>query len=478
MLRRLVPDHQAVQNPPEEETERVEPTSIRWRLASFTALVVSVVIGIASLVTYWSVSRVLHRNVDVRLDAKADSFAQTWEALGSTEDLEEEVELFKAYNPSIRISVQPSDGSFAFGDTIAAGGNFQNVSGPVSVSARTVGDERILTKKFPEGEVISLAQDMSEVQDLIANLGGLLIAITVVGVLLSMVAGIMVSTSGLRPLRALRTVINEITATQQLRPIPVVGDDEIADLTRSFNSMLASVRESQESQRRLVADASHELKTPLTSMRTNIELLLMAHRAEEQDSSRKLSKKDREDLERDVIAQMDEVTELVEDMLALAREESGDTPEFERIDLQELLEATLERAERRSVAADLKVYSEQVFIYGDAKSLDRAAMNLLDNAVKWSPECGVIEVDLRAVKGGAEFSVRDQGPGIPPNEQDLIFERFYRSVETRSQPGSGLGLSIVKQIVDRHGGTIQVRQPVDGGTRMVIFLTEGTDPSS
>ncbi|MCH9708399.1 MAG: HAMP domain-containing histidine kinase, partial [Actinomycetia bacterium] len=250
-----------------------------------------------------------------------------------------------------------------------------------------------------------------------------------------------------------------VARTDDLRPIPVHGSDELARLTEAFNMMLRALAESRERQARLVTDAGHELRTPLTSLRTNVELLM----ASMAPGAPRLPEEEMSGLRADVIAQIEELSTLVGDLVDLTREEAGGVI-HETVELAEVIDRSLERVRRRrnDIEFDLSVTPWQV--YGDGAGLARAVLNLLDNAAKWSPPDGRVEVRLAPVDAiHAELVVSDYGPGIPSQERGLVFERFFRSTAARAMPGSGLGLAIVKQVVLKHGGTLQVRETVPGG---------------
>jgi two-component system sensor histidine kinase MprB len=200
------------------------------------------------------------------------------------------------------------------------------------------------------------------------------------GVLLAAAAGTAVAQGGLRPVQRLTEATERIARTGDLQPIAISGDDELARLTGSFNSMLAALAESQERQRRLVADAGHELRTPLTSLRTNLELLAASDRPD----APSLSEQDRKEISGDVRAQVEELSTLVGDIVELARE---DAPQVvhEPVELADVVERALARAARRAPGVHFEVDLVPWSLLGDANALERAVLNLLDNAVKWSP---------------------------------------------------------------------------------------------
>jgi two-component system sensor histidine kinase MprB len=170
------------------------------------------------------------------------------------------------------------------------------------------------------------------------------------------------------------------------------------------------------------------------------------------------------DLRLDVIAQIEELSTLVGDLVDLTRDDAGSTVIHEPVDMSEVLDRCLERVRRRRNDIQFDVQSVPWQVYGDASALSRAVLNLLDNAAKWSPAGGQVGVRLTQVDSWhAELVVADHGPGIPPEERLLVFERFFRSTSARALPGSGLGLAIVKQVVLKHGGVLRVEDTVPGG---------------
>jgi two-component system sensor histidine kinase MprB len=275
-----------------------------------------------------------------------------------------------------------------------------------------------------------------------------------------------VASAGLRPVQRLTSATERVARTGDLRPIPVTGDDELARLTESFNTMLAALTESMERQRRLVADAGHELRTPLTSLRTNLDLLV----ASGQPGAPELSAQDQADIYVDVRAQIAELSTLVGDLVELARD---DAPQVvhEPVEMVEVVERALDRARRRATNLDFEVTLQPWSLLGDSNALERAVLNLLDNAAKWSPPGGTVRVESRVDPDGLlTLTVADQGPGIADSDLPHVFERFYRSTEARTLPGSGLGLAIVRQVAERHGGTAHAAHRPEGGALMSFRL--------
>ncbi len=242
---------------------------------------------------------------------------------------------------------------------------------------------------------------------------------------------------------------------------PVRGTDELARLATSFNTMLSALGAVRERERRLIADAGHELRTPLTSMRTNLDLLAQSDASTD---GHHLSLEDRSAMISDVRAQIEELTVLIGDLVELSR----DTPVEQRVpvDLAEIVSRSVERVQRRAPGVRFAVEAAPWPMIGDPQLLERAVTNLLDNAAKWSPERGTVAVSLHE----GVLSVADQGPGVATRDLPHVFDRFYRSEEARSKPGSGLGLSIVAQAAARHGGSVTATRAPSGGAEFLLRL--------
>jgi two-component system sensor histidine kinase MprB len=275
-------------------------------------------------------------------------------------------------------------------------------------------------------------------------------------VVLAAAAGFLVARSALKPVRRLTKAAEYVAATDDLSvQLPVDGADELSRLGRAFNRMTKSLAGSRERQQRLIADAGHELRTPLTSLRTNVDLLLRSRR-----TGRALPPGREESMLESVDQQLHELSGLVIDLLELSRNVEGGMRRTMRVALHESVGRAVERAKLRGPGLEFDVEIDPWFVQGDPTGLDRAVVNLLDNAVKFSPAGG--KVTVRLSKG--EYTVRDQGPGIDPADLPRVFERFYRSDSARQLPGSGLGLAIVAQVAEETGGSIKLEPAIGGGT--------------
>lgn len=436
--------------------------SLRWRVAMLTASMVAIAVGVMTVLAYWSVSVTLTNNVDTDLQAKASAMLSQTADPTFFNNVKNEVEYFRAYNADTRISIRLPGWNFTAGDDLP----LIPLSDGESTAVATVSGERVFRATNEAGATVILSRDMSDTQNLIITLGLALLTFGGIGILLSIITGIVVASAGLRPLVRLQSAVDAVTRTQKLTPIPVVGNDELALLTVSFNQMLAALDQSRQRQAQLVADAGHELKTPLTSMRTNIELLMLMQKP----GAVKISPNEMQALEHDVMAQMEELSTLIGDLVDLAREDAPER-ELEETDLTEVAQTALERVRRRRPDVEFRLTTTPWFMWGDSHSIGRAILNLMDNAAKWSPADGVVRIEMTKLSADkVQMTISDSGPGIPVEDREKVFERFYRSIQARSMPGSGLGLAIVHQVVERHGGTITAEESDDGGAMFRLIL--------
>jgi two-component system, OmpR family, sensor histidine kinase MprB len=215
--------------------------------------------------------------------------------------------------------------------------------------------------------------------------------------------------------------------------------------------MVSALAGSREQQKRLITDASHEMRTPLTSLRTNIELM---------EHFERLGPSDRHDILAAVQVDAGELTHLLTELVELATDQTSNNEEPEPLRLADLATDVIARASRRSGRQiALHATDPDLVVSGRPAMLERAISNLVENAVKYSPTGTPIDVNI----DGGQLAVRDHGPGIPVEDQPFVFDRFYRATITRTEPGSGLGLAIVKQIVERHRGRVWAQNHPDGG---------------
>ena len=331
--------------------------------------------------------------------------------------------------------------------TLARSGNGTYFS-DMTVSGNHI---RVLVTGIGSAGALAVALPLNDVDHTLSSQLRLLIAIAAAGIALAALLGVLVARTALAPIerftRRTEAIADRPERTEQR--LEVEGRDEIARLARTFNRTLDELERSVAAQRQLVADASHELRTPIATIRANLQLM--------RDEDR-LSQEDRDALRADVIEELDELTALVGDIVELARGaaptgEPGDVP------LDAIVSEALQRLRRRAPALQVRVQLEPTLVRGEEDRIARAVTNLLDNARKWSASDGVVEVELR----DGVLTVRDHGPGFHAEDLPYVFDRFHRAKDARSKPGSGLGLAIVRETAEAHGGFVQAANAPGGG---------------
>jgi two-component system sensor histidine kinase MprB len=315
---------------------------------------------------------------------------------------------------------------------------------------------RVLTVGRGPNGAMQITRPLTEVDRALRQLLWILLAVGGVGILVAALLGGIVARAALAPVSRFTRRTEALTANPDLsQRLEIEGQDELARLARSFNATLDALERSAEAQRHLVADASHELRTPIASLRANIQVL--------QDADR-LPEEERASLRADIIAELDELTALVGDVVELARgAKPSDVVDDVRID--QIVHQLVERAERR--AGDAVVFRatlEPTVVSGEPERISRAISNVIGNAHKWSPPGGLIEIDL---KDGA-LAVRDHGAGFVEDDLPHVFDRFYRAEGARGMPGSGLGLAIVRQAAEAHGGRVTAANAAGGGALVTV----------
>lgn len=459
--------------------------SLRWKLAIALAGLAGVIGALAATGSYLTASRELHRSIDDALLAQVDGLAgrngdrddPRRPALGTGCVAGPELRfLVTAQHVDADGQVDACEGlptiSLDDGDLeLAAGESTGDLLTPARGSAYRLRDDtvdgepvRVITATLPRSGAVMLARSTSEADEVLDNLRTRLAVIGLAGIALAAAAGVLLALRIVRPIRRLTDAAHHVAETRDLTvAVPAGGADEIGSLATSFTSMMTSLSQSLDQQQRLITDASHELRTPLTSLRTNLELLQRADRP----GSPGLSTDDRAAVLDDLRFEADELTMLVTELVELATDRAAADAPTEPVDLAEVCRSVADRAERRT-GRTVVVHVEGAgphAVAGRAQLLERAVSNLVDNAVKYSPPPGPVEVTVAADAAAAIVSVRvrDHGTGIAEADLPRVFDRFYRATTARTQPGSGLGLAIVAQAATGHGGTVVAGNDPAGG---------------
>jgi two-component system, OmpR family, sensor histidine kinase MprB len=320
---------------------------------------------------------------------------------------------------------------------------------------------RVYVVNVGHGTALEAGRSLSEVNATLRELLVVSAVVCIAGVILAAVIGRLVAAAALHPVRHLSAAVRAVADTGELsHHVDVVGRDEFSQVASGFNGMLDALSESLAQQRQLVADASHVLRTPLATVRTNVEVL---RRSDELDVS------DRAQLIRDTVAQVAELTRLVNNMIELARgrEEKG---AFGLLRLDQLAASVVDEARRNYPSVDFELAAVPSTVWGSPDRLSRAVSNLVDNAAKWTRPPAPVEIIVE----NRSVTVRDHGPGVGASDVPHIFDRFYRSLSASGVPGSGLGLAIAKQTAEAHGGTIVVQAADGGGAEFILQFPNRT----
>jgi two-component system sensor histidine kinase MprB len=445
--------------------------SFRARLGTFIALAVGLTVALAALASYFVVRHQLLAQIDRSLQTDVTS-AKSVSAGGVIDPnlaarfLEHNGGFLQVITTSGIESSSLRD-SFGVPPTHAQEAIAGTGSGNRFDTMRFQGaDYRVLTEGAttltspPQTVALQIARPMGDIDHTLSTLGVILWFVTLGGIALAVGLGYLIGRQTLKPVAALTEAAEYVAATQDLSSsIEVETEDELGRLARSFNSMLIALAASRAQQVQLISDAGHELRTPLTSLRTNIEVLMRMP---------DLPAAERREMFTDVEAQLQELTNLVGDLVDLARHEERDTEPIE-VRLDSIVQNAVDRARRRAPSISFETHLTAGSVRAQPSLLERAVMNVLDNAAKWSPPGSLVEVWLQR---GAIWTldVHDHGPGISADDLPHVFERFYRADSARSMPGSGLGLAIVRHVIANNGGTVSASVPPEGGTVIHIEL--------
>jgi two-component system sensor histidine kinase MprB len=459
---------------------RVSRISFRTRLGILVAAAVGVTVALACLASYLAVSHQLLSQVDSSLESDVQSAAGLSSRCGFNgcqlngnavqqflnknggsffQVVDGQQQVVYSTESSSTIPVNPAQAAVASSSrydiqTVSYNGQKYRVitQGGLATGADQFGN--------PVPLAIQIFRPLTDIEHTLTDLRLILWLVTIVGVAIAVGLGYLIGKATMRPVARLTAAAEHVAATQDLdSSIEEQGDDELARLARSFNAMLAALATSRQQQRQLISDAGHELRTPLTSLRTNIEVLMRV---------RDLPESDRNELMTDINAQLEELTTLIGDVVDVAREDErhADPIEFR---LDNVVDHAIDRARRRAPSVSFEARLTAGSVRGNPALLERAVLNVLDNAAKWSPPDGTVTVWLQRLDRWT-LDIRDQGPGIAAGDLPHVFERFYRAESARSMSGSGLGLAIVRKVITDHGGSVTASCPPGGGTLIHIEL--------
>ena len=443
--------------------------SFRLRVTVLAAAAVAIAVVGAAVLMYVVLQQQLRMQIDQSLEAASLNARESGPRQGrprvfpplgdrnvSTGRADVVAQSIDASGKVIRADLEQADPSLA---TAVARQIAATQAGEAFFDATTADGSHVRVYAVPigAGAALEVTRSLEDMDAVLNETRNRLILVALAGVLIASGLGMLVARAALAPVERLTTVIEEVAKTRDLsRRVAATGHDELSRLAASFNAMLMALEVSLRQQRQLVADASHELRTPLTSLRTNLEMLA---RGQPTDLA------ERNFVMRDLVAQMERMSTLVADLIDLARDEEAELP-IEDVRLDEVVEDALTGVRGRYPKVLFTVSSRPTTIHGVRSRISRAVTNLLDNAGKWSPAGGIVEV---AVAEG-EVSVRDHGPGVAPEDAPHVFDRFWRASNARHLPGSGLGLSIVKDVAEKQGGSVTLESAQGGGARFRLRL--------
>lgn len=447
---------------------RLRAMSLRTRIAALTAGAVAVAVLVVALGAWILVQRELRSQVDeglerrvlagrtrtggfiqdVGVEPSGPNFGDVFGYDNALQLITSEGDILLSAPTGRRLPVRPRD------EQVAAGTRLGYLHDEYVAGVHL----RVITAQIAPGQAVQMARALTEMDGTLRGFALVLLTLAALGVAGAAGAGLLVARRAVAPVQRLTGAAEHVALTKELSArIEEDREDELGRLARAFNEMLRALEESREQQRRLVADASHELRTPLTSLRTNIAVL---SRVSDMDPS------ERDRLLADVDSELSELSTLVAELVDLATEQRDEETE-DAVDLRldEVVASAVERTQRRT-DQQLVLTASQAPVIGRPLALERAVSNLLDNAAKWGPPDGQIDVAV-SLNGSeppmARVEVSDRGPGIAKEDRARVFDRFYRALSARSMPGSGLGLSIVKHVVDQHGGRVWANERPGGG---------------
>ncbi len=460
--------------------------SLRSRIALVVAAVVTVVVAAVGVRVYSAAESELVEEIDIELEGRASGFIGLLGRGGQADEFTranlrgiDPTETVRPAGPGPRSIFEQSVVRDTFARVIDADGetlvsvgaafetdltidDFPEPRAKPVIADGTIDGERARVVTVSVNEVfVQIARPLGEIDQSLDDLQGRIVLISMLAVAAAAALSWWVAGGAVRPIRRLTDAAEAVAATGDLdQPVDGSGGDEVGRLASSFNAMLEALSRSRRQQRQLVMDASHELRTPLASLQTNVDVLR---------SGREIPDDMRQAIVDDIGAEVAELGDLVAELVELAtdvREDEDPTP----IELADLVAPIVERQVRRTGRSIDVVVLDPTPVEVRPHAVSRAIRNLIENAAKFSPDDTPIRVEIDA----GRVTVFDDGPGIPAAEREAVFERFHRVEATRTMPGSGLGLSIVRQVADAHGGTASVGESESGGAAVTLDLSPGS----
>jgi two-component system sensor histidine kinase MprB len=425
------------------------------RVVLATSAALGAVVVLLSVFAYFLVKHELYSRLDLTLQGRAAELAPT--VLAGESSFRsvvaapgELVQTLSATGLSVRPPYQVTELPRGRRERAIAAG-----SGSLTQTVDIRGARmRMLTAHVGPRQALQIARPLADDDATLDRLRLVLAIVALCALLLSVALGGWIAEKALAPVRRLTGTVEDLARTRDLSVrLDEEGHDEVSRLGAAFNEMLVALDRSLTAQRRLVADASHEFRTPLTSIRANAELL---ERGRVRDNEQNA-------VARAVVDQVDELDGLVTDLIELALDGEAAT-RFEDVRLDEIVGAEVERMRPHAAGVRFELAGEPCTVHGDAERLGRAVANVLANALKWSPEDGTVDVSVAR----GTVVVRDHGPGIDDADLPLVFERFYRSPAARGTAGSGLGLAIVRHVLEAHGGSAEAGNAAGGGAVFML----------
>jgi heavy metal sensor kinase len=454
--------------------------SIRWRLTLWYTLALAVVLAGFSGLIYALLAHALHEQIDEVLLAQLQLLEHNRQDQRMQSHrhahLAHLIDEFKEHANVFCVAYDSHGQVYERSEQLAADslppprvvGHGQRHS--ENVTLPLIGRQRVLATGFSLGDEEFTVLLMAGLEDVDRELRQLLVVLGMAGPAALLVAGGLgyaLARKAMAPLDELDRLTQQITAERLDRRLPVANPgDELGRLAKTINAMIGRLERSFAEIRRFTADASHELRTPLTAIRTEAEVAL----------SKPISGGECQDLLGSILEECERLTRLTDQLLTLFREDAGSgRPMRAAVDLAAVVERVVETMRPLAEAKNIRLVArakDALRVHGDEERLRQVFYNLLDNAIKYTPEGGTVEVRLERSDGAAKVTVRDTGIGIPVEHLPHVFERFYRvdKARSRAEGGTGLGLSIVQSLVAAHGGGVELASTPGQGTTCTVRL--------